>query len=134
LGELGHGLRVFGFLDEGQAGFDETFRQNQTIELGTGLRHQGKILCYLPKPVQLQARDHVSGHAPYATDRDVDRRRAHTHFRLSEIGVDIFGRHIRRSRCVSSEQSTSIEDAEKVAVMPLVPLAPAGDGRPRLRV
>ena len=123
LGEFGHGLRAFGFLDEGQAGFDEPFWQDQAIEFGACLRHQGEVLGQLGKPVQFEAWNHVSGRAPQAAYRDVDRRGAHASFRLSDVDVDVFGRHVSRSWCLSSEQPIAIEASKKIPVMSLVDLA-----------
>ena len=123
LGEFGHGLRVFGFPDEGQAGFDEPFWQDQAIEFGAWVCHQGEVLGHLGKPVQFEAWNHVSRRAPQAAYRDVDRRGAHAGFRLSEVDVDVFGRHVSRSWCLSSEQPIAIEASKKIPVMPLVDLA-----------
>ena len=123
LGEFGHGLRVFGFLDEGQAGFDETFWQDQAIEFGAWLCHQGEVLGHLGKPVQFEAWNHVSCRAPQAAYRDVDRRGAHAGFRLSDEDVDVFGRHVSRSWRLSSEQPIAIEASKKIPIMPLVDLA-----------
>jgi len=53
----------------------------------------------------------------------MDRRGAHAGFRLSDIDVDVFGRHVSRSWCLSSEQPIAIEASKKIPVMPLVDLA-----------
>ena len=55
LSQFGHGVRAFGFLDERHAGFDETFRQHQSIELGARVRHHGQVLSDFVKPAQFEA-------------------------------------------------------------------------------
>jgi hypothetical protein len=52
----------------------------------------------------------------------VDRRGAQAGFRLSEVDVDVFGRHVSRSWYLSSEQPIAFEGAKKIPVMPLVAL------------
>ena len=56
----------------------------------------------------------------------MDRCGTHAGFRLSEKGVDVFRRHISRSRRISSEQPIPIKESKKVAIMPLVHLARSG--------
>ena len=122
LGEFGHRFRVFGFLDEGQAAFNEPFWQDEAIELGVWLRHQGEVIGQLGKPAQFETWNHVSCYAPQAAYRDVDRRGAQASFRLSEVDVDVFGRHVSRRGRLLSEQPFAIEAAKKIPVMPLVAL------------
>jgi hypothetical protein len=42
---------------------------------------------------------------------------------MSSTSVDVFGRHVSRRWCLSSEQPIAIEASKKIPVMPLVDLA-----------
>jgi hypothetical protein len=55
--------------------------------------------------------------------RGMDRRGAHAGFRLCDVDVDVFGRHVSRNWRLSSKQPIAIEASKKITVMPLVDLA-----------
>ena len=63
------------------------------------------------------------GGTPQLADRAMDRHGAHAVLQFGEVGVDIVGRHIRRSRFVWLEQAAPVEKIQKAAVVPSVIVA-----------